>query len=277
MRALARRAQPAASHIDWIEGALDRPESLARLVDGADAVIHVAGAVNAPDRGSFHAHNALGTEAVAQAAEAAGVRRFIHVSSLAAREPGLSNYGWSKAESERIVSASRLEWTAVRPPAIYGPGDMEMLELFRMAAAGLVMLPPAGRLSVIEASDLARLLLELVPAAETAGQIFEPDDDRPGGWDHREFAKAIAAAVGRRALAFPVPAAVLRAASRAEGLIRPGRAKLTADRVRYFCHPDWVVSSGARPPLELWRPMIETPAGLRATALWYRERGLLRR
>lgn len=240
-------------------------------------MVHVAGAVIAPDRSAFHACNVLGTEAVVAAARAAGVRRLVHVSSLAAREPGLSDYGWSKAESERVVAASGLEWTIVRPPAIYGPGDMEMLELFRIAAAGLIMLPPGGRMSIIEASDLGRLLLDLVPAPGTAGRTFEPDDDHPGGWDHREFAQLLAAAVGRRALALPVPAAVLRLASRAEALIRPGRAKLTADRVRYFCHPDWVVSAPARPPAELWRPAIDTPSGLRATALWYREQGLLRR
>ena len=235
----------------------------------------MGGGYTAPDRAAFHDCNALGTEAVVAAAEAAGVQRFIHVSSLAAREPGLSDYGWSKAEAERSVAASGLSWSMVRPPAIYGPGDLEMLELFRMARAGVVLLPPAGRLSIIEASDLARLLLDLVPARDMGGRIFEADDNRPDGWDHREFAQLLAAAVGRRALALPVPAAVLRLASRADTLIRRGRAKLTADRVRYFCHPDWVVRADARPPASLWTPAIDTAAGLKATARWYRERGLL--
>jgi uncharacterized protein YbjT (DUF2867 family) len=240
-------------------------------------VIHVAGAVNAPDRAGFHACNVAGTEAMLAAADACGVRRFVHVSSLAAREPGLSNYGWSKAESERVVAASALDWTIVRPPAIYGSGDMEMLDMFRLAAMGLIMLPPRGRLSIIEAGDLGRLLLDLVPSTETAGKTFEPDDGRPEGWDHREFAQLLTQAVGRRALILPLPAQMLRLASRVEGLIRPGRTKLTADRVRYICHPDWVVSPEARPPAELWRPLIETPSGLRATADWYREQLLLRR
>eukprot|EP01035_Chromulina_nebulosa_P009029 gene9028-12205_t len=100
LRALTRRPQAARPGLHWIEGALDDSASLAVLVEGADAVIHVAGVVNAPDRAGFAAGNIAGTEAMLAATEAAGIRRFVHVSSLAAREPDLSTYGWSKAEAE---------------------------------------------------------------------------------------------------------------------------------------------------------------------------------
>lgn len=273
VRALARRTQPPAPHVAWLGGALDDAEGLAALVKDADAVIHVAGAINAPDRAGFHAANVAGTEALAAAARKAGVRRFIHVSSLAAREPDLSDYGWSKAESERAVKASTLDWTIVRPPAIYGPGDRETLELFRMAAKGVVMLPPGGRLSIIEAGDLCRLLLDLIDRPASIGQSYEPDDGTPQGWDHREFARALGDAVGRRVLPVSVPAAVMRMASLTERLIRRGGAKFSADRVRYFCHPDWVVRD--RPPAAIWSPAVETRAGLKATAAWYREAGWL--
>lgn len=275
MRALARRPQPDEPHVQWIEGALDRPDSLAALVEGADAVIHVAGVINAPDRAGFHAGNVAGTAAIAAAAKDKGIRRFLHVSSLAAREPGLSDYGWSKAESELVVTASDLDWTIVRPPAIYGPGDREMLELFRMAAKGVVLLPPGGRLSLIEVSDLARLMLDLIIAPESFGRTYEPDDGVAQGWDHRDFARALGQAVGRPILPLSTPAALLRAASRIEAIARPGRAKLTADRVRYFCHPDWVVSGHAFPPPDIWVPKVETRAGLKATADWYRAEGWL--
>lgn len=275
MRALARRAQPPAEGVAWIDGALDRPESLDALVEGAGAVIHVAGVINAGNRAGFHAGNVAGTAAMLSAAREAGVRRFIHVSSLAAREPALSYYGWSKAESETLVAGSGLDWTIVRPPAIYGAGDREMLELFRMAAQGIVLLPPGGRLSLIEASDLARLLLDLIPAGEAIGRGYEPDDGAPGGWDHRDFARLLGEAVGRRVLPLSMPAAALRLASRVERLARRKGAKLTPDRVRYFCHPDWVVSVGAGVPTGIWRPEVHTRAGLAATAAWYRAQNWL--
>ena len=87
IRALTRRPQPEMAGVTWIEGALDNQDSLARLVEGVDAVIHVAGVVNAPTRDGFEQGNIRGTRAIVAATEAAGVTRFVHVSSLAAREP----------------------------------------------------------------------------------------------------------------------------------------------------------------------------------------------
>lgn len=275
VRALTRRPQPAGEAIDWVEGALDRPSSLDTLVAGADAVIHIAGVVNAPDEAGFHAGNVAGTAAIVQAAEAAAVRRFVHVSSLAAREPDLSAYGRTKAGAETVVTRAPLDWTLVRPPAIFGPGDTEMFEMFRMAKRGIVALPPGGRLSVIAVEDLARLLLDLVPARETAGKVYEPDDRRPGGWTHRDFALAIGAAVGRRVMSLALPAPLLHCAAAADRLARGPRAKLTSDRVRYFCHPDWTADPAKAPPSALWRPREETAAALARTAAWYRAQGWL--
>ncbi|MEY4055414.1 MAG: hypothetical protein RL519_749, partial [Pseudomonadota bacterium] len=53
--------------------------------------------------------------------------------------------------------------------------------------------------------------------------------------------------------------------------VRKHKAKLTLDRVGYMTHPDWVVTHGSRPPSGLWRPLIPTREGLKATAQWYRE------
>lgn len=274
VRALTRRDQPPRDGVTWVRGDLDATEALATLCTGADAVIHVAGVVNAPDRAGFAHGNITGTASMLAAANDAGVRRFVHVSSLAGREPQLSAYGWSKREADALVKASGLDWTIVRPPAIYGPGDLEMLELFRVARFGLALLPPGGRISVIEVSDLGRLLLALAATDGFSGEI-DPDDGRAGGWTHPEFARAIGRAVGRRVLALSLPRAVLMAGARIDRLLRGKRAKLTPDRVSYFCHPDWVADPANRAPANLWAPQVETDAGLVATARWYRQEKLL--
>ena len=274
VRALTRRPQPDHAGVTWVAGSLGDEDSLAELVAGADAVIHVAGVVNAPDRAGFVAGNINGTDAIVDAAVAAGVRRFVHVSSLAAREPQLSVYGWSKAEAERVVEASGLDWVMVRPPAIYGPGDMEMRELFRLAKFGVAFTPPAGRLSVIEVSDLGRLLLALTKA-DTSQRVLEADDGRAGGWTHAEFAHAVGNAVGKPVRPIALPRPLLSLAARGDRLVRGKRARLTADRVAYFCHPDWVVDADKRPDASLWRPQVPTLEGLAATAAWYRAHSLL--
>jgi uncharacterized protein YbjT (DUF2867 family) len=273
-RALTRRLKTPDPHIEWIEGALDRPDSLAGLCAGADVVIHIAGLITG-SRQAFEAVNVGGTAAMVDAARAAGVRRFIHISSLAAREPDLSDYGWSKARSEKVVAVSGLDWTIIRPPAVYGPGDRETLEVFRMAKRGLVALPPRGRFSLIHVEDLCRLTLALVDAPDSIGQIYEPDDGREGGWEHRHFARTLGRIFGKRAVTFSTPRLLMRGVSRLERLVRRSNAKLTADRVRYFCHSDWVVASEQRPPPALWRPQVRTPTGLKETAEWYREQGWL--
>jgi uncharacterized protein YbjT (DUF2867 family) len=274
VRALTRRPQPEHAGVTWVAGSLGDDAALAELVAGADAVIHVAGVVNAPGRAGFVAGNINGTDAIVDAATAAGVRRFVHVSSLAAREPQLSDYGWSKAEAERVVENSRLDWVMVRPPAIYGPGDMEMRELFRLAKRGLAFTPPAGRLSVIEVSDLCRLLLALTQA-ETNQRLIEADDGRSDGWSHAEFAGLVGAAVGKRVRPIALPRWLLSLAARGDRLLRGKRAKLTPDRVAYFCHPDWVIDDARRPDPALWQPEVPTVRGLVATAAWYRAHSLL--
>ena len=276
VRALTRGWRPPEDGIEWIEGALDQSESLAALCAGADAVIHVAGLINAPDRAGFEAVNVGGTAAMVEAARTAGASRFVHISSLAAREPELSDYGWSKACSEDVVAASGLDWTIVRPPAIYGPGDRETFELFKMARRGLALLPPKGRFSVIHVEDLCRLILALVDAPATLGQTYEPDDGAENGWEHRHFARTLGRVFGKRSTIVAMPRAVVKSAARLDRLVRGAKAKLTPDRARYYCHPDWVAAAEARPPEALWAPAIRTPTGLKATAEWYRAQGWIK-
>ena len=272
VRALARRPQPERDGVTWIAGALDQPDALAALLSPADAVIHLAGVVNAPDRAGFATGNVAGTRAMLDAAQAGDVRRFLHVASLAAREPHLSDYGWSKAEAERLVTASPLDWTIVRPSGVYGPGDSELRDMFRLAKLGLALLPPPGRVSLIAVEDLARLLLAL---AEQGGPrtIYEADDG--ASLTHDELARAIGTAVGRRVLPLPLPRALLMLGARLDRRIRGASAKLTPDRVGYLTHPDWTADPARRPPRGLWTPTIALESGLAATAAWYRAHRLL--
>jgi nucleoside-diphosphate-sugar epimerase len=272
--ALTRRPQGERRGVTWVPGALDDRQALQRLVEGTEAVIHVAGVISGT-KAEFDAGNTGGTLNLLASATSAGLRRFVHVSSLAAREPDISLYGASKAKAEDVVRSSGLDWAIVRPPAVYGPGDRETLELFKAAKLGVVPLPSSGRLSLIHADDLSRLLLALAAPDAPSKVLYEPDDGRANGWTHREFADALAAAQDRRALVLPVPAAVIRLGARIDGLVRRRRAKLTADRAAYFCHPDWTASPDKRPPVELWTPEIATAHGLEETANWYQRMGWL--
>lgn len=263
VRALARRAQPARDGVQWVPGALDDADGLAALVDGADAVIHIAGVVNAPDKAGFVAGNIEGTRAVVAAT---GTRRLVHVSSLSAREPQLSIYGWSKREAEAIVTQSDSDWTIVRPTGVYGPGDTELRDMFRLAQLGLAFLPPPGRVSLIHVEDLARLLVTLA-ARQGAHELYEVDDGET--LTHADLAAAIGRAVGRRVMPMHLPTPLMRLGARLDRMLRGDGAKLTLDRVDYLSHPDWTATPDLRPPATLWRPEIALDAGLAQTARSY--------
>ncbi|MDT8279723.1 MAG: NAD(P)-dependent oxidoreductase [Erythrobacter sp.] len=277
VRALTRRAQPERAGVEWVPGDLSNAAALAALIAGADAVIHIAGLTSTPDPGEFEPANVTGTANIIAAMKHAGAARLVFVSSLAARMPRLSAYGASKARAETLVEASALDWTIIRPPAVYGPRDRDMLDLFRAAKWGVVPLPPGGATSIIHVDDLAGLLVTLAGnAAPTRKKIHEPDDGREGGWSHKELAQAIGQAVGKRSVfALHLPRAVMQAAAAADRLLRGDRAKLTPDRVSYMCHPNWVARFDRAVPAAVWQPAIAGKDGLRATAQWYRREGWL--
>lgn len=282
VRALARRPQRAQGGITWVMGDLDDTHALARLSEGAAAVIHIAGVVNAADAGGFQAGNVRGTANVLAAARSAGVGRFIHVSSLAAREPALSLYGASKADAEQLVMASGLDWVIVRPPGVYGPGDREMLDLFKLARLGLGLAPggPDARISLIHVDDLARALLVLADAGPSH-VVLELDDGAGahGGYSHADHAGAMARALGRTgARMIPIGDGLLTGAAGVATRLAGWRGQLptlSRDRARYLAHPDWVARGGNPVLASLWQPQVTLEAGMADTVVDYRERGWL--
>jgi UDP-glucose 4-epimerase len=281
VRALARRPQRAHGSITWVMGDLDDTRALARLCDGAAAVIHIAGVVNAADAAGFQAGNVRGTANVLAAARSAGVSRFVHVSSLAAREPGLSLYGASKADAEHLVMASPLDWVIVRPPGVYGPGDREMLDLFKLAKLGLGLAPggPDARVSLIHVDDLARALLVLA-AGGPSRDVLELDDGggARGGYAHAEHAAAIGAALGKQVRMIPIGDGLLNGAAAVASRLAGWRGQLptlSRDRARYLAHPDWVARGGNARIADLWQPRFGLADGMADTVAGYRAKGWL--
>ena len=271
VRALARSAQSDQPGITWVFGDLATPGNLCL---GADAIIHVAGVINARNPAGFAIGNVDGTASILAAASAADVARFVHVSSLAAREPGLSDYGASKAAAERLVEASDRDWSIVRPPGVYGPGDRETLALFQIAARGLGIVPARGLVSFIEVSDLARALLA-VAAGPGTRRIDEVSDGTP--IDHATLALVLGKAVGRRIRLINLTPATLRIAASfdiALARLRGRSPRLSYDRARYLAHPDWTAHGDNL--AGLWEPRVGLVEGTAATAAWYRSAGWLR-
>ena len=177
-------------------------------------------------------------------------------------------YGASKAEAERLVMASDLDWVIVRPPGVYGPADAEMLDIYKLAARGLYIAPP-GRLSLIHVDDLARALVALADGGPSRTTL-EIDDGAANGHSHPDFAHTIGAAMGKRVRVVPLPLSMLHVAAKI-GI----SAKLTRDRARYIAHPDWVARGGNAALAGLWAPHINLADGVADTIAGYRARNWL--
>ena len=264
-----------------VEGDLS-PASLRRLVAGADVVIHCAGLISARSFAEFDEVNHRGAEAAAQATLAVAPRaRFVLVSSLAAREPGLSSYALTKRSGEAKVRALLREdrTLVVRPPAIYGPGDKATLPLFRMAAKAAfapMIRPLGGRLALIHVEDAAAAIVDL--ALSDASGIVTLGGDRPEGYEWRELVLALFEAYGRpRPRMVRVPAPVIRAAAALTALVSHVARKpavFSPGKANELLHRDWSVSArelGPRPQPVRY-PLRE---GLAHTAAWYRDQGWL--
>jgi nucleoside-diphosphate-sugar epimerase len=283
VRALIRSTPPADAPKDvtWVRGDLQDRAALEALMSGAGLVIHLAGAIKALSQWDFMATNAGGTATLAEIAAGQAVPpRFIHVSSLAAREPGLSPYAASKAAAEDALRpfAGRLPTVIVRPPAVYGPGDPETLRIFRLAAHGFLPVPPnpAARLSLVHIDDAVAAILAVKNLAELPDRPIEFDDGSPQGHSWREIAAAASQAVGRSVRTVPVPAAVLYATGfishlAAQVVGRP--TVLTHQKVAEIMHPDWIIRPYA---LAGYTPAWNLLEGFRNTARWAGTQGLVR-
>jgi len=265
-----------------VQGDLDSPEALADLVSGAEAVIHCAGLVAARRRQDFARVNAEGTARLLDAVHAEKtVKRFILVSSLAAREPGISPYAQSKHQAETLLrrDAAGLDWQILRPPVVYGPGDRATLPLFRQFARGLAFCPAgAGRFSMLFVEDLATVAVGLLAGVPPAGRVLEVDDGTPGGYGWPEVLAAAERQLGRRVRALPVPRPVQRLAAACAtlgGTLTGRPSMLTQGKVNEVAHPDWVCRPADLGDCLSGRARVGLDEGFSRTLAWYKAAGWL--
>ncbi|MGE3617851.1 MAG: NAD-dependent epimerase/dehydratase family protein, partial [Gemmatimonadales bacterium] len=230
-------------------------------------------------------------EALVQAAVRAGASRFVLVSSLAAAGPAttgsplagheppqpVTRYGRSKLAAERVVIGAPIDWTIVRPPAVYGPGDREMFRIFRAASRGLgpVFGDGSQQLSLVYGPDLAEAIAAIGPAP-VAGRIFHAA--HPEILTTRRIVELAGAAVGKRVRIIGVPAWIGRGALRitdAAARLANRATVLSADKAHEFFAPAWLADPAPLAEAVGWTAAHDFATGARAAVDWYRRRGWL--
>jgi nucleoside-diphosphate-sugar epimerase len=290
VRSPEKAAELAKSGARLVKGTLEDEAALRTLAEGADIFYHVAGAVTSAGRpGALDRVNRQGTETVVGAVRAAGVRRLLYVSSLAASGPAttgaplpdasqarpVTDYGRSKVAAEAAVRAGGVPFTIVRPPAIYGPGDRQFLPAFQMARWGLGPVLGGGRqeLSLVHVRDLAEALVAAATSETAAGHTYHAAHAEVV--TQRELVRGIGQAVGRTHTAIvPVPKPALVAIAHVSGLMGD-RTVLRPEKLPELLAPAWTCASDALAADAGWSARIALAEGLPETARWYREVGWL--
>ena len=263
------------SNVVVVKGDLEDHSALNALVADVDVVVHVAGAISSVDESGYFKINFGGTRNVFEAAVRAGVKRFVNVSSMAARNPELSAYAASKraAEDFLVTRQSEMEILTLRPSAIYGPGDKATLPLLASLQKTLAAIPgqSKARFSLVHVSDFARVVCAAATGAATG--VLEIDD-MGGGHDWHELAALNRLINGKPSRLFFLPKTLVTGVA----LISEFSASLTGQsgmvnrgKVNELYHGDWV-ARGAGWPRD--NP-IGLAQGLTETVTWYRAQGWL--
>lgn len=276
------------------EVSFDESSRLRDALSGVEVVFHLAAAqheANVPDA-HFEAVNVGGTRQVLEAAEAAGVSRFVHgstigvyggrpgrmVSDTSPLEPD-NIYGVTKRAGEETVRsfADRVPAVIARISETYGPGDRRLLKLFRAAKRGVLLQVGAGKNlhHPVYIDDLLDGLITAAEAESVVGRTFVLAG--PRALTTREMLEAIADTFPRRAHILRLPLApLLGTAMLLETILGPLgiQPPLHRRRMDFFRKSFAFAMTEAREALD-YSPRFDFPMGVAATARWYLEKGLL--
>lgn len=292
VRGAVRRAgacSPSTVDEETVTGDLGASTELAAAVAEIDVVVHLAARVHVMRETSddpladFMRVNRDGTLRLAEAAVAAGAKRFVFVSTIGVNGDGAdrsdragyvetdvprphSPYSESKWQAElglaAVGASSGLEVVIVRPPLVYGPGvPGNFLSLLRWAERG-VPLPlrnTANRRSMIYVDNLAAFIATCVAHPAAAGETFVISDDEPVSTT--ALIQDLAHAMGRPALLFPVHRGLVRRVARALG----------RERVVHQLFGSLVVNASKARSRLGWHAPVTRDEALLATVSWYRD------
>lgn len=278
VRALEHRTPlPAHPLLTPVRGTLTDATTLARLVEGADTVIHAAGLVVARRSRDFFCVNTEATQSLITAAQAAGVDRFLFISSLAARAPTLSAYANSKHAAEQLFTPGlSMAWDILRPPAIYGPGDANSLPFLRMLSRGALWLPVRrdALISMLHVDDLVGAILAWVAMESRPLQQTYEIADAAGAYRWDALIAQAEAVLQHPIRLHRIPRflAMLGVAMvQAFAQLRGRASFVTLGKIREMTHPDWSVNSDAFRNATGWSQNITIFHGLSTTLAWYKK------
>jgi nucleoside-diphosphate-sugar epimerase len=286
----------AADAVELAYGTIEDNSSLEKACQSVDAIYHLAAVTKSTEFSTFYRVNGQGTRNLLDACSRVnpGLHRFVYMSSVAAAGPAtgpipidesqparpIGHYGRSKLAGEEAVIeyAGRVSAVIIRPAAVYGPRERDILTYFRLIDRGLMVLPgSAHRLfSLVYVGDLVSLALHVLEDDRAVGETYFACER--GHHDLEHILQCIATLLGRRTLRVAVPMPVLGAIVSLAAVW--GRASnrpvlLSRELLGELRYPFWLCDSGKALRELGFECRTSLQAGLAETADWYRQHGWL--
>lgn len=223
------------------------PDSVARAVDGAYGVVNLVGILAEGGRQTFQSLQADGARTIAEAAQAAGIERFVQVSAIGADANSKSRYARTKAAGEVAVLKALPGAVILRPSIVFGPEDgffNRFADMARFAPALPLIGGGATQFQPVFCGDVAECAVRALDMDAARGQVFELGG--PSVYTFRELMDYILKTIDRQRLLIPVPfpiAALMGLAGEMSGALPFVEPFLTRDQVTLL-RDDNVVGAG---------------------------------
>ncbi|UCE67437.1 MAG: NAD-dependent epimerase/dehydratase family protein [Candidatus Zixiibacteriota bacterium] len=282
--------------IELVYGDLNDFDSLLKAVDGVAAVVNNGGLTKTIDPDMFYKVNSNGTDNILRAVLKANpdLEKFVQVSSVAASGPSDSKmplseenpprpitvYGKSKSEGERRVLnyKEKIPIIILRPSAIYGPRDNEMLSFFKAVKFGIKPTFGMGEcyINFTFVKDFARAIVKSIESNVQSGEIYFVTEKRI--YSYSEAGDIISEVMGKKAIDIHIPASLLRFAGWISEKIAENRKKaaiFTREKAMEISQKYWLVASDK---IERDMGFVASTSfreGVEKTVRWYKENSWL--
>jgi len=267
---------------------------LQKALKGQQILIHNAGLTRAVSWEKYKKVNVDLTEKLIELFNnSPSLEHFIFVSSQAAAGPSkphnpltesspcepVSMYGKSKLEAEKLIR-SKIEgnWTIIRPASVFGPGDKDFLQVYKMVKKHFMFYPIQKKktFSLIYSEDLARLILSTIDKKEARKEIFFAANAKPVTQEElTEYLEDIMSTFSNH-LVIPeflisIIAQIFELYSKLSGKL----SIINKERLQEFKLADWQVSSKKAKKILNFTPQFEIYEALHKTYQWYKTNGWL--
>jgi len=283
-------------NLEYFYGDLFKEDVLKEALLGVDYVFHPAALVKAKNKEDFYKVNYLGTKNLIELCFKINplIKRFVYVSSQAAVGPSkegqalnendipspVTEYGKSKLLGEEAVLEykDKIPVTIIRPPAIYGPRDKDILLFFKAVKNGIKPLfgGRENHFSLVYVKDLVQGIILAAESEKAIGQIYFIADEKP--YSYGEAEETIQKTLNVKALTVRIPIPILTVFAFISELacrIKGKTPSFNLERVKQFKQKFWVCDvSKAKNELG-FSARYSLEEGIKETAQWYKENGWL--